>query len=181
MEQDNERKGIDDKLEDIIFDYNKEEDVQKKAKIKIRKRYEIKEKVIFYMHRMVLFLSFAAIIYIFALAFSQQQEISRKPLWVMGMQRSSDYKLTGCIANLWKARDAIDRFYATNKRFPQQLTELYEGGFLSGRLECPASRQEYKINVISGRRIITCPDPAQHGISRVWLDVTSGPPRIERW
>ena len=33
MEQDNERKGIDDKLEDIIFDYNKEEDVQKKGDI----------------------------------------------------------------------------------------------------------------------------------------------------
>lgn len=180
MEQDNQRRDTYDKLQDIMLDYGKQEDTRQKARIQAQERNKIREKVIFYMRCFGIFFSLVTIIYIFSLAFAQQQKISRKPLWVMGMQRPSDYHLRGCIANLWKIRGAIDLFYAENKRFPRELTELYDGGFLSGKLECPASRQEYTINIVSGKRVIACPDSLQHGASSVKLYIQSGPPIIER-
>jgi hypothetical protein len=181
MEQENSGNDIDKKLKNILSDYNQEEDAQEKIRIRMRRKREIKEKLILYTRRSVIFLSIVAIGYLFVLVLSEQQDIARRPVWAIGIQRSSDYKLRGCIASLWQIRDAIDRFYGQNKIFPKDIKELYDGGFLTKKLECPAGHGEYKFQIVAGKRIVVCPDPAQHGVSSVWLDVRTGPPRIERW
>lgn len=176
----NHNKDIENKLKEIVDDYQRQEDSQNKSRQIKQKKKMKKEKISLCVWRVGVFFSIAAAGYIFILILSQQQVIARKPLWVIGVQRPSDYKIKGCTANLWVLRDAIDRFYAENKRFPDLLEEVCEGGFLAKKVKCPLGG-EYNIITKAGRRVIVCSDSDKHGVSRVWLDLKTGPPRIQRW
>ncbi len=102
--------------------------------------------------------------------------------WAVGERLNSDYKIDGCIFRLWRIRKAVDMYYADYKRFPENMQQLYESGYLKKKIVCPASQKEYIFEKRGMKTVFSCPVPQAHqgDIISIYCDVVSSPPIIER-
>ena len=167
-------------LKDIISDYEKKGRKEQKSKERSNKRREAKNK----LRRLFKIAGVCAIIVLifrfFVIMVNSTSAFHKPEYWAIGGRLSSDYKIEGCIGNLWQIRKDSDLYYAANKRFPPTVDELYKGNYLRRGLICPASGRKYIFKEIKGRKVFCCPEPERHGVTEIWCDVKGGPPAIER-
>lgn len=105
--------------------------------------------------------------------------LREKEPWASGVVPDTRLKARDCVSALWQVRRATDQFYAAHKAFPQDVVQLFDEGFLSRRLACPLSGKPYVAMTVQGKQVFSCPNPLDHGVTGLWIDVRSGPPEVE--
>lgn len=181
MEENNQARKRDEELKKILADYEKVEQDKFKVQQSQSSKKKLKKRLIFFL-RLTEFSLLAGVL--FGLIFVISRElgfVAKQPLWVVGIKQADSYKARECVDKLWQIREAIDRFYSQEKRFPDNFTELYQAGLLSRKISCPASREEYIISYFDGKRAVLCPEPEKHSLRKIWLAVSGGPPRAKQW
>ena len=115
-----------------------------------------------------------------AIVIVAHSEVFSEPrYWAGGRSAGYDKKTEECIGRMWQIREAVDRHYNVNKRFPETLEELEKTGLLSKKdLACPATDRKYVIEVKEGVKVFACPDPGAHGFSGLRCRVKGGAPEV---
>jgi hypothetical protein len=168
-----------EELSNIMSEYNKMQDVARKNEEKLTIK-EQRKKALIKALRICEVILCGFLIFVFVRKVSQEiRAYSKEPLWVMGITRDSDIEIRGCIANLWQIRDGIDKYYMNTKAFPVAMQDLYAQGFSDKKLVCPITGQEYEMK--NKENVVYCSNADKHGVNKLWLDVKTGPPRLERW
>jgi len=167
-------------LNNIIGEYEqKESESQKKAQ-----HEQDQKEVISKGRKVFIFLGFFIVLglslrLVFILL--EESRVFYKPVfWVAGGVKNTDYKIEECAFKLWNIRKAIDLYYAENKVFPSSLSDLYAQEFLRKKMVCPVSGRGYLEAEQSGKRKICCPNPQEHGVKGLCIDLKSGPPTVLR-
>ena len=106
--------------------------------------------------------------------------IKKNYSWVIGFRETEDYRLQGCLFNMWQVRKAVDLYYAQYDEFPSDTDALYTEGFLAKKIVCPATHRRYIVKQGPEGDVFCCPNPSEHGVREIWADVAAGSPAIER-
>jgi len=177
-----EDKNRDEEIQEIFSDFNKrkQQEHQQEEKEKTKGRIFLKIRGIITLCGV-----FLSVILLFNLIgkISGEKSPFRTPRpWAIGKRMDSDYKIDGCIFRLWRIRKAVDMYYADHKRFPENMQQLYECGYLRKKIVCPASQKEYIFEKKGMKTVFSCPVPQAHqgDIISIYCNVVSSPPIIER-
>ncbi|MFH1877778.1 MAG: hypothetical protein ABH883_03125 [Candidatus Omnitrophota bacterium] len=149
---------------------------KKKAEQKAKTRAMIREKA----GSVFLLVFFLSLFILFAVIIKKAGIFESTAIWFSGRVQPGDRMVEKEVGNLWRIREAVDRFYAENRLFPDNMEELYGKGFLSGTESCPISGKKYIMERRGTEKIIRCPNPGLHGVSGLWVAVKDGPPVVER-
>ncbi len=180
MSEKKNKTDIEDKVKDILNEHQNLEISRKKKLAQIKIKKEKRKRIITYSRRIILFLMACTAAYLYFADHRATSLRDESQVWFSGFLRDDDYRLRECILNLWEIRRYSDTFYADRGQFPENLSELTAEEPALMEISCPASGKKY-IDKISGeQKIIACPTPEFHGIYRAWIDLKTGPPRIER-
>ncbi|MDP8266879.1 MAG: hypothetical protein P9M07_08070 [Candidatus Aceula meridiana] len=167
-------------LNDILGEYDQKESEEQK---RIQKE-ENKKEVMTKGRQAFIFLGFLLVTglslrLIFILL--EESRIFYKPdYWIAGGVKNTDYKVNECAFKLWNIRKAIDLYYAENKKFPEDLDELYTQKFLHKKIICPVSGRGYLLQQDGSVKKVCCPNPQEHGLKGLCMNFKSGPPFVER-
>ncbi len=182
MSESGEDKTRDDEIQEIFSDFSKRKQQEHQQEEEDRTRNRISLQI-----RGVITLGgvFLSVILLFNLMgkISGEKNPLRAPRpWAIGKRMDSDYKIDGCIFRLWRIRKAVDLYYADYKKFPENMQQLYENGYLKKKIVCPASQQEYIFEKKGMKTVFSCPVPHAHqgDIISIYCNVVSSPPIIER-
>lgn len=180
MSPEDKEKSIDEQVKALLQEYSEKEKSSSFAKTKEKEKLLIKEKKTQCIRRVFAVIAVSAILYLYIF---EPFFIKPSPdvlLWFPGTTGERDAPIQECIETLWNIRRAVNRYYSKNRNFPDNLESLVSSGMLGEFPRCSESGKRYIFEKISGRLIVSCPDASRHGVKRVWMDFTHGPPRVER-
>ena len=170
-----------DELKKIVADYDAREQKGAREAKKTEREAAVKSTTSS-AARMVLYTAaVAAVIFLCARVMQGVGVFEKKSFWAAGKMLSTDYKIEECVGRMWDIRKSIDAYYSSHRRFPISMEELYKDRSGIKPYVCPASGKPYIMKAMPGKRIFMCPNPADHDVTEIWCDVTSGPPTIERY
>lgn len=177
-----EDKNRDEELREIFADFKKkkQESVidEEQENSKVFSSQKIRKLITVFGAGLSLVLCF----YLFVIVFGKSSPFKSPEPWAIGQKYATDYKIDGCIFRLWQLKRSIDLYYSENKRFPETMKQLYDGGYLKSVFVCPASNKEYVFDVKNNKRVFACPNPGAHSedIISIYCNVINSPPIIER-
>ena len=180
MNDNQEKKGRNEELKDIVNDFKGEKKEQAAAKNKAIHKREVGRKIRI-ISKTLLFLLVGTLIGYNMLYFVvTKKEHSSYQYWALGKRVTADYKLNECVFKLWQIRKSVDLYYVANGAYPKTIEELSREKFFNINLSCPVSKKQYITKKIGGREVIACPNPQEQNIEEVYVQINSGPPIIVR-
>ena len=182
MAESGEEKRRDEELQGIFTDFGKKKQQEKKLEEKDTTKRLLSLKARGIITFCGIFLSVILLFNLAGKIFDEKSPLRTPRPWAVGKRMDSDYKINGCIFRLWRIRKAIDMYYADTKKFPDNMQQLYESGYLKKKVVCPASQEEYVFKIKGLKPVFSCPLPHAHNndIISIYCNVISSPPIIER-
>lgn len=175
-----EKRERDKILDDIIADYEKGERSGAEAGKAAARDAGVENDLTVIARSVAAIAVLVACVFFSVALMNQAGFFAQKRFWAIGERRDTDFKIDGCIGNLWAVRSDADAYYASHHRFPSGLDELYGADASRKRPVCPATGAAYATKRVGESVIVCCPNPGKHGVAMLWCDIKGGPPVIER-
>lgn len=99
--------------------------------------------------------------------------------WAVGNVSHGGQGLEACVGQLWDVRRAVDEYYRLHGSLPADAGVLYDERIFQG--VCPVSKKRYETEMIGSVVWARCPDPGQHSVGAVRIELSGGPPVIEEY
>lgn len=180
MNDSQKKKDRNEELKGIIDDFRGEKKEQAAAKNKAIHKREVKRKLRIVSKALLFLLVVTLAAYNILYFAAAKKKYSSYQYWALGKRGTTDYKLNECIFKLWQIRKSIDLYYAAIGVYPKTIEELSREKFFNINFSCPVSKKQYITKKIGGREVVACPNPQEHNIEEVYIQVNGGPPVIVR-